>query len=232
MVWHAVWTHPGVPSTVSSVVRQPGNALSKARGHATHRPPLAAGPARARRLCSPPAERGLAGWDGAHRCPRATRRAKRHAAAAERLAPQGHRSGERVAPVPSHGPAPLPAARAPRTRPGHPCGPWETRLAPAARPGGRSTDGGAGMGGGKKRRPSCPGTATGGPIPRRARERTSRRCRGTSTTEASLPPVWHMLVAWFHWGSLPRQGSDCGAVAYRQQVVGRLTGPARGLREA
>ena len=69
-------------------------------------------------------------------------------------------------------------------------------------------------------------------IPRRARERTSRRCLGTSTTEASLQQVWHMLAAWFHWGSLPRQGSDCGAVAYRQQVVGRLTGPARGLREA
>jgi len=38
-----------------------------------------------------------------------------------------------------------------------------------------------------------------------------------------------MSVASGHWGSLPRKGSDFGAVSYSQQVVGLLTGPSQGL---
>src|SRR5712692_9465220 len=49
IVWHAVSTRPVVPSTVSYVVRQQGNALSNAHGHRTHRHPT--GTRTARRRC-------------------------------------------------------------------------------------------------------------------------------------------------------------------------------------
>src|SRR5712692_12029151 len=39
IVWHAVSTRPVVPSTVSYMVRQQGNAPSNAHGHSTHRHP-------------------------------------------------------------------------------------------------------------------------------------------------------------------------------------------------
>jgi hypothetical protein len=106
-------------------------------------------------------------------------------------------------------------------------------LLPQGRSEGRQGNGGrCGYGGGKKRRPSCQGTETGCNITRRASALTALRCLGTRTTEESLQKVWQMAVDWVHWCSLPRQGIDCGAVSYSQQVVELLTGPSYGLRDA
>src|SRR4029450_4080896 len=66
IVWQAVLTKPVVPSAVSSVVRQQGNALSNARGQSTHTHPTDACTARERRLCQHQVEMGLDGWDGEH----------------------------------------------------------------------------------------------------------------------------------------------------------------------
>jgi len=82
------------------------------------------------------------------------------------------------------------------------------------------------------RRPPRSGTDTGCNITRRASELTSLRCLGTRTTEESIQKVLQMSVASFHWCYLPRKGIDFGAVSYSQQVVGLLTGPSHGLRDA
>jgi hypothetical protein len=66
IVWHAVVTRPVVPSTVSYVVRQQGNALSNAHGHRTHSHPTGTRTARRRCICQHQAERGLDGWYGEH----------------------------------------------------------------------------------------------------------------------------------------------------------------------
>src|SRR6266849_2645472 len=66
IVWHAVSTRPVVPSTVSYVVRQQGNALSNAHGHSTHRHPTGTRTARRRCICQHQAEMGLDGWYGEH----------------------------------------------------------------------------------------------------------------------------------------------------------------------
>jgi len=63
IVWQAVSTRPVVPSTVSYVVRQHGNALSNAHGQSTHSHPTGTRTARERCLCQPQAETGL-GWTG------------------------------------------------------------------------------------------------------------------------------------------------------------------------
>ena len=66
IVWQAVLTKPVVPSAVSYVVRQQGNALSNAHGQSTHSHPTDACTARERRICQHQVEMGLDGWDGAH----------------------------------------------------------------------------------------------------------------------------------------------------------------------
>jgi hypothetical protein len=66
IVWHAVVTRPVVPSTVSYVVRQQGNALSNAHGHRTHSHPTGTRTARRRCICQHQAEMGLDGWYGEH----------------------------------------------------------------------------------------------------------------------------------------------------------------------
>jgi hypothetical protein len=94
--------------------------------------------------------------------------------------------------------------------------------------------GGTGMGGGKKRKPSCHETDTGcarglGNITRRASGQTSLRCLGTRTMEESIQKVLQMTVASGHWCSLPRKGIDVCQVSCSQQVVGLLTGLSQGL---
>src|SRR5215217_6743526 len=67
IVWQAVLTKPVVPSAVSYVVRQQGNALSNAHGQSTHSHPTDARTARERRICQHQVEMGLDGWYGEHR---------------------------------------------------------------------------------------------------------------------------------------------------------------------
>ena len=67
IVWQAVLTKPVVPSAVSYVVRQQGNALSNAHEQSTHSHPTDACTARERRICQHQVERGLDGWYGEHR---------------------------------------------------------------------------------------------------------------------------------------------------------------------
>ena len=74
IVWQGVSTRPVVPSTVSYVVRQQGNALSKAHGHRTHRHPTGPCTVRERCLCQHQAETGRDGWEGPQRGPLDTRR--------------------------------------------------------------------------------------------------------------------------------------------------------------
>ncbi len=93
----------------------------------------------------------------------------------------------------------------------------------------RPTNGGAGMGVGKKRRPSCNGTDTGCNITRRESAQTSLRCLGTRTIEESIQKVLQMTVAFLHWCYLPRKGIDVCLVSCSQQVVLLLTGPSHGL---
>ena len=62
IVWQAVSTRPVVPSTVSYVVRQHGNARSTAHGHGTHRHPTGPRTARRRCICQHQAETGREGW--------------------------------------------------------------------------------------------------------------------------------------------------------------------------
>src|SRR5438309_8958584 len=71
IVWQAVSTRPVVPSTVSYVVRQQGNALSNAHGHRTHSHPTGTRTARRRCICQHQAEMGRDGWYGAHSALRA-----------------------------------------------------------------------------------------------------------------------------------------------------------------
>src|SRR5215470_7086794 len=59
IVWQAVLTKPVVPSAVSYVVRQQGNALSNAHGKSTHSHPTDACTARGRRICQHQVEMGL-----------------------------------------------------------------------------------------------------------------------------------------------------------------------------
>jgi len=66
IVWQAVLTKPVVPSAVSYVVRQQGNALSNAHGQSTHSHPTDACTARERRICQHQVEMGLDGWYGEH----------------------------------------------------------------------------------------------------------------------------------------------------------------------
>src|SRR5262245_37257707 len=66
IVWQAVLTKPVVPSAVSYVVRQQGNALSNAHGQSTHRHPTDACTARERRIFQHQVEMGLDGWYGEH----------------------------------------------------------------------------------------------------------------------------------------------------------------------
>jgi len=66
IVWQAVLTKPGVPSAVSYVVRQQGNALSNAHEQSTHSHPTDACTARERRICQYQVEMGLDGWYGEH----------------------------------------------------------------------------------------------------------------------------------------------------------------------
>src|SRR5215813_10839615 len=66
LVWQAVLTKPVVPSAVSYVVRQQGNALSNAHGQSTHSHPTDACTARERRICQHQVEMGLDGWYGEH----------------------------------------------------------------------------------------------------------------------------------------------------------------------
>ena len=139
IVWQAVSTRPVVPSTVSYVVRQQGNALSNAHGHRTHGHPTGTKTARAWCLYQHQVEMGLDGRYGEHRCTRAQRRHLRQAKDAERLGPKRHWSGYRVLPFPCHGHPTLPAHREHLTRHGQPCGTWEARLAPSGK-GGRSSD--------------------------------------------------------------------------------------------
>ena len=51
IVWQAVLAKPVVPSAVSYVVRQQGNALSNANGQGTHSHPTDACTVRERRIC-------------------------------------------------------------------------------------------------------------------------------------------------------------------------------------
>jgi hypothetical protein len=112
----------------------------------------------------------------------------------------------------------------------------------------KANRGQCGYGGGKKRTPSCTGTATGCNLTRRASELTSLRCPDTRTTEALIQQVWHMSVDMCHWCDLPlslserascpwmSHGAELGInfrlVSCSQQVFGRLTGPSHGLRDA
>src|SRR5262249_13519723 len=66
IVWHAVSTRPVVPSTVSYVVRQQGNALSNAHGQRTHSHSTGTRTARRGCICQHQAETGRAGWYGEH----------------------------------------------------------------------------------------------------------------------------------------------------------------------
>src|SRR5215510_2242024 len=66
IVWQAVLTKPVVPSAVSYVVRQQGNALSNAHGQRTHSHPTDACTARERRICQHQVEMGLDGGYGEH----------------------------------------------------------------------------------------------------------------------------------------------------------------------
>ncbi len=67
IVWHAGVTRPAVPSAVSYADVREGNAPYSACGHGTHRHPTGTRTVRERCLCEHQAERGLAGWYGAHR---------------------------------------------------------------------------------------------------------------------------------------------------------------------
>ena len=64
IVWQVVLTRPVVPSTVSYVVRQQGNALSKAHGQCTHSHPTGTRTVRERCICQHQAEKGLDGQYG------------------------------------------------------------------------------------------------------------------------------------------------------------------------
>ena len=64
IVWQAVLTKPVVPSAVSYVVRQQGNALSNAHEQSTHSHPTGTRTVRGRCICQHQAEKGLDGWYG------------------------------------------------------------------------------------------------------------------------------------------------------------------------
>src|SRR5262245_47007732 len=129
----AILTRPVVPSTVSYVVRQQGNALSNAHGHRTHGHPTGTKTAREWCLYQHQVEMGLDGRYGEHRCTLDKRRKNEQAKDADRLGPKRHCSGNRGSSFPCHGHSTLPANREHLTRPCQPCGTWEARIAPFAR---------------------------------------------------------------------------------------------------
>ena len=94
IVWHAVVTRPVVPSAVSYEDVREGNDPYRAFGHGTHSHPTGTTTVRGRCICQHQAEKGLAGWYGAHRCTLDTRRYNQQAKEAERLEPK--RALERV----------------------------------------------------------------------------------------------------------------------------------------
>jgi hypothetical protein len=122
--WQVALTSPVVPSTVSYVVRQQGNALSKAHGHRTHSLLTDIRTARERCLCQHRAELGLDGWYGEHMCTLDKRRKKEQAKDADRLDPKWGCSGYRVSLIPCHGHPTLPANREHLTHSCQPCGTW------------------------------------------------------------------------------------------------------------
>jgi hypothetical protein len=239
IVWHVGVTRPAVPSAVSYADVREGHDPYSACGHGTHRHPPGTRTVREGCLCSPPAERGLDGGDGAQRCTLATRRDHQQAKEAERLGPNMAR--ERG-----------PGLRQPRSwtanAPGGPRAPPPS-LAPVRNVVSpyrsflkgskvvRPSNGDAGMGVGTSAWPPGHGAETGrakafGNRTRRASGQTARRCLGTRTTEASIQQVWHMAVASCHWGYRPRQGLDWRLVSCSQHGVFRLTGPSHGLCDA
>jgi len=236
IVWHVGVTRPAVPSAVSYADVREGHDPYSACGPGTHRHPPGTRTVREGCLCSPPAERGLDGWDGAQRCTLATRRYNQQAKEAERLGPNMARERGPGLRQPRSWPANAPGG--PRAPPPslapvrHVVSPYRSFLqgSKVVRP----SNGDAGMGVGTSAWPPGHGAETGraqafGNRTRRASGQTARRCLGTRTTEESVQKVLHMAVDVFHWCYLPCEGIDFCVVSWSQQVTSLLTGPSHGL---